>query len=99
MCVCVWECACAHRVAQKCNSVHDFANNAGRQSKSSQASRGFSAIAELPVWYPFSILHIPTTPHTSHCNNYLVFHNVLIVLYYCIVHCILSYYWTYQCIV
>ena len=37
------------KVAQKCNLVHDFANNAGRWSKTYQASRGVSAIAELRV--------------------------------------------------
>ena len=36
-----------HKVAQKCNFVHDFANNAGRLSKKYQASRGLSATAEL----------------------------------------------------
>jgi len=38
-----------HRVAQKCNFVHDFANNAARKSKTYQASRGLSTIAELLV--------------------------------------------------
>jgi len=39
------------RVAKKCNFVHDFANNAGLQSKTHQATRGLSAIAELLVSY------------------------------------------------
>jgi len=38
-----------HKVAQKCNFVHDFANNVGRQSKTYQASCSLSAIAELLV--------------------------------------------------
>jgi len=43
---CPW---CPDRVAQKSHFVHDFVNNAGRYSKKHQASRGFSAIAELLV--------------------------------------------------
>jgi len=42
-----------HRVAQKCNVVHDFANNAARSSKTYQASRGLSAIAELIIAFIF----------------------------------------------
>jgi len=38
-----------HRVAQKSNFVHDFANNAGLRSKKYQASRGLSSISELLV--------------------------------------------------
>jgi len=40
----------------------------------------------------------PTTPYTSHCNNYQEFHN-FIVLYYCTIHCILSCYCTFYSIV
>ena len=39
-----------HRVAQKSNFVHDFANNAGSLWKKYEASRGLSAIAELLVF-------------------------------------------------
>ena len=37
---------------------------------------------------PFLLSTIPTTPHTSHCNNCLILHHVSIILYYCIIYCI-----------
>jgi len=51
-----------HNVAQKCNSVHYFANNAARKSKTYQASRSFSAIAELLL----TIVTYSYKPNTGH---------------------------------
>jgi len=48
---------CAHTVAQ-----NDFANNAGGQSKTSQASRGLSAIAELLVYFILQNEVVNNTP-------------------------------------
>jgi len=46
----------------------------------------------------FSTKYQPTTPNTFQCNNYQEF-NDFIVLCYCTIHCILSYYCTFYSIV